>query len=227
MTENMQASSVQSPKGGLCAVLPYGGVDVSEKKKAPEKELTDKEQVRKNKDEWKLENRLKTLRLVNVVALMAVFAVIAVFMTFGKRPNVSYEENRDLEKLPTFTWEDYWAGKVTDQFSKYYNDTVPMRSTWKLFIANFRDHLGIKYEGGVTIVGKLPTIEEPPKPAESTSKPQNSIPGVVTQRPSNPSGTSTSNSNNKVPDVYIPPRSSSNTSDTHEPTPAEDTAPTE
>ena len=204
-----------------------------DKKKAPEKELSDKEQVRKNKDEWKLENRLKTLRLVNIVALMAVFAVIAVFMTFGKRPNVSYEENRDLEKLPTFTWEDYWAGKVTDQFSKYYNDTVPMRSTWKRVIADFRAHLGIKYEGGVTIVGKPPTIEEPPKPAESTSRPQNSIPGVVTQRPSNSSAVTSdnsntsSNSNNKVPDVYIPPRSTGGTSETHEPTSDGDTAATE
>ena len=198
---------------------------MSEKKTAPEKELNDSEQAKKNKDEWKLENRLKTLRLVNVVALMAVFAVITVFMTFGQRPNVSYEENRDLEKLPTFTWEDYWAGKVTDQFSKYYNDTVPMRSTWKLFISNFRDHLGIKYEGGVTIVGTLPTIEEPPKPESSTSKPQNSIPAVVTSRPGNSSGNSSANSSEnsssdsdkKVPDVYIPPRSSGGTSETHEP----------
>lgn len=196
---------------------------MSEKKKAPEKELSDSEQVKKNKDEWKLENRVKTLRFVNVFVLMAVFAVITLFMTFGKRPNVSYAENRDLEKPPVFTWEDYWAGKVTDQFAKFYNDTVPMRSTWKLFIANFRDRLGIKYAGGITIVGKLPTIEEPSKPESSTSKPQNSIPGVVTSRPANSSGTasgsdsSTSSSDKKVPDVYIPPRSSSGTGDTHEP----------
>ena len=197
---------------------------MSDKKKAPEKELSDREQAQKNKAEWRLENRVKTLQFVNVAILMAVFAMIALFMTFGKRPNVSYAENRDLEKPPTFTWEDYWAGKVTDQFAKYYNDTVPMRSTWKLFIANFRDHLGIKYEGGITIVGTLPTIEEPSKPAESTSRPANSIPGVVTSRPSNSSaGTSsnpagsTSSSDKKVPDVYIPPRSSSGTGDTHEP----------
>ena len=204
-----------------------------DKKNVPEEELTDDEQVRKNKDEWKLENRLKTLHFVNIAVLMAVFAVITIFMTVGKRPNVSYEENRDLEKLPTFTWEDYWAGKVTDQFSKYYNDTVPMRSTWKRVIADFRAHLGIKYEGGITIHGKVPTIEEPPKPAESTSRPQNSIPSVVTQRPSNSSAgssgnvSSSNNSNNKVPDVYIPPKPSSGTSDTHEPTPSEDSAATE
>lgn len=188
-------------------------------KKAPEKELSDSEQVQKNKDEWKLENRVKTLNFINVFVLMAVFAVITVFMTFGQRPNVSYEENRDLEKLPTFTWEDYWAGKVTDQFAKYYNDTVPMRSTWKLFISNFRAHLGIKYEGGITITGPIPNIEQPPKPAESSSRPQNSIPDVVTSRPPNSSEAS---SNNKVPDVYIPPRSTDDTGETHEPSSAGD-----
>ena len=190
-------------------------------KKDPEKELSDEEQVRKNKDDWKMENRVKTLLFVNIFVLMAVFAVITLFMTFGKRPNVSYAENRDLEKPPVFTCEDYWAGKVTDQFAKYYNDTVPMRSTWKLFIANFRDHLGIKYEGGITIVGTLPTLEEPPKPESSTSKPQNSIPAVVTSRPGNSSVNSSENTSpdfdKKVPDVYIPPRSSSGTGDTHEP----------
>ena len=192
-------------------------------KKDSEKELTDSEQVRKNKDEWKMENRVKTLHFVNVAILMAVFAVITVFMTFGKRPNVSYAENRDLEKPPVFTWEDYWAGKVTDQFAKYYNDTVPMRATWKLVIANFRARLGIKYEGGITIHGQLPTISEPSKPESSTSKPHNSIPGVVTSRPPNSSDTpsdsaaSGSSSDKKVPDVYIPPRSSSGTGDTHEP----------
>lgn len=187
---------------------------MDEKKEAPEKELNDSEQARKNKAEWQLENRQKTLHIVNTAILMAVFAVIALFMTFGKRPNVSYEENRDLEKLPTFTWEDYWAGKVTEQFAKYYNDTVPMRSTWKLFISNFRDHLGIKYEGGVTIVGPPPVIEEPTKPDSSTSKPPNSVPDVFIP---GSGGSSSSSTNNKVPDVYIPPKPSSGADDTSKP----------
>ena len=190
---------------------------MSDKKKAPEK-----------KQNKKLANKLYT---VNVAVLMAVFAAITLFMTFGKRPNVSYAENRDLEKPPVFTWEDYWAGKVTDQFAKYYNDTVPMRSTWKLFISNFRAHLGIKYKGGITITGDLPVFEENSKPAESTSKPNN-VPDVVIPGTSGSSssdgkvpdvvipgtGGSASSSNNKVPDVYIPPKPSNSSDDTHEPT---------
>lgn len=194
----------------------------NDKKKAPEKELSEREQVQKNKTEWKIENRKKTLSFVNVVVLMAVFAGITLFMTFGKRPNVSYEENRDLEKPPQFTWEDYWAGNVTGQFAKYYNDTVPMRSTWKLVIANFRDHLGIKYDGGITIIGKLPPIEQPSKPDDSTSRPANSIPDVVINVPGGSSGSS---SNNKIPDVVIPQRSTSAASNTSEPVTIEENTP--
>lgn len=193
---------------------------MNDKKKAPEKKRDNRTEAQKNKDAWKLEKRENTLRFVNIVALMAVFAGITLFMTFGKRPNVSYEENRDLEKPPQFTWEEYWAGKVTDQFAKYYNDTVPMRSTWKLVIADFRDHLGIKYEGGVTIVGDIPVIEQPPKPADSTSRPANSIPDVVIKNPS-----SSASSANKVPDVVIPNRSTSSSENTSDPVPVEENAP--
>lgn len=160
------------------------------KKKAPEKE------TKKSKE---MQKREEALHIVNVAVLMAVFAGITLFMTFGSRPNVSYTENRDLEKPPEFTWDGYWSGYVTDQFAKYYNDTVPMRSTWKLVISNFRSYLGIKYNGGVTIVGQLPVIENPSKP-NTSSRPANSIPAVVIPG---------ANNSNKVPAVVIPGGNSS------------------
>lgn len=148
--------------------------------------------------------RKKVLNIVNIIVLMAVYGGICLFMTFGERPNVSYTENRDLEKPPELTWEGYWSGYVTDQFSKYYNDTVPMRSTWKLFISEFRDHIGIKYKGGVTIVGPLPDIQNQSKPDSSLSRPANSVPAVVI-----PGGSSGANNSNKVPAVVIPGGNSS------------------
>lgn len=191
--------------------------------------MNDKEALEKELKE----SRERTLVIVNIAVLMAVFAAITLFMTFGTRPNVSYAENRDLEKPPDFTWEDYWAGKVTDQFAKYYNDTVPMRSTWKLFISHFRAHLGIKYKGGFTITGDLPTIEQPSKPNESSSKPPNSVPDVVIPGTGGSSSSGgkvpdvvipgtggSSSSGNKVPDVYIPPKPSTGSDNTHEPTSA-------
>ncbi|MDE6727052.1 MAG: hypothetical protein K2J80_03810 [Oscillospiraceae bacterium] len=165
---------------------------------------------KRSSEDKKLEKREKALLIANVAALTVVFAGIALFMTFGKRPNVSFEENRDLEKPPVFTWADYWDGKVTDQFAKYYNDTVPMRTTWKLFIANFRSCLGVKYDGGVTIVGRPPVIEDPPE-SDDTSRPANSIPAVVIPKPAN-----------SIPAVVIPGQSTgheeSGNSTTSEPT---------
>lgn len=157
------------------------------------------------------EKRERKLMIANAVALTVVFAAIALFLTFGKRPNVSYEENRNLEKPPVFTWAEYWKGNVTEQFGKYYNDTVPMRSTWKLFISEFRGRLGIKYDGGVAIVGKLPVIENPPDDPNvpDTSRPENSIPAVVIPKPAN-----------SIPAVVIPGQTSTSeeaSSDTSEP----------
>lgn len=173
---------------------------MKQNKKVPEKELSHNEQVSKNLKEWRIEKREKTLVFLNVVVLMIVFIGITGFMTFGERPNVSYEENRNLEKPPEFTWEGYWSGYVTEQFAKYYNDTVPMRSTWKLFISDFREHMGIKYDGGVTIVGPMPVIEKPPETDNSTSKPNNnSIPDVVI-----PGQDNSSTPYDKVPSVVIP-----------------------
>lgn len=143
------------------------------------------------------EKRERRLMIANAAALTIVFAAIALFMTFGKRPNVSYEENRNLEKPPEFTWAEYWKGNVTEQFGKYYNDTVPLRSTWKLVISEFRGHLGIKYDGGVTIVGQLPVIDEPDNTstpnAPDSSNPN--IPAVVIPKPEN-----------SIPAVVIPPK---------------------
>lgn len=169
---------------------------MKENKNAPEKELSDSELVSENIKKWRIEKREKSMLFLNIVVLMAVFIGITLFMTFGERPNVSYVENRDLEKPPEFTWEGYWSGYVTEQFAKYYNDTVPMRSTWKLFISEFRDHIGIKYEGGVTLVGPLPVIEKPDSiPDSGTSKPANSVPEVVIPGEGD---------NSKVPAVVIP-----------------------
>lgn len=156
------------------------------------------------------EKRERRLIIINAAALTIVFAAIALFMTFGKRPNVSYEENRNLEKPPEFTWAEYRKGNVTEQFGKYYNDTVPLRSTWKLIISEFRGHLGIKYDGGVVIVGKLPVIDEP----GNTSAPENSnpnIPAVVIPKPEN-----------SIPAVVIPPKPGEENSSQNSPTNSQD-----
>lgn len=115
--------------------------------KAKNKELTEKKTPR-------------GLLIFNIAVILAVFAGITVFINTAPRPTVSEEEQRELAKCPKFTVESYFSGEFTEKFSEYYNDAVPMRSTWKLIISEFRGKLGFKPDDGVDIVGPLPDIEE-------------------------------------------------------------------
>ncbi len=97
------------------------------------------------------------LLTINVLVLVTVFAAIMCFMLFGKRSTKSDEENRNLAERPSFSLSAYFDGSFTAQFSEYFNDTVPMRSTFKRFISDFRAHLGIPYDDGIKLIGNIPT----------------------------------------------------------------------
>lgn len=134
------------------------------------------------------------LTLINAAVILVIMGGIALFMTFGKRPTVSTEERRELAQCPTFTLESYFKGEFTSNFAKFYNDTVPMRSTFKSFISTFRAHLGIEYDGGVHIHGGIPDIESRPERPESSSKSSKKpVAVVIPDSVDNTSSTSASN----------------------------------
>ncbi len=101
------------------------------------------------------------LLTINVLVLVSIIAIIMCFMLFGKRPTKSDEENRNLAECPSFSLSAYFDGSFTAQFSEYFNDTVPMRSTFKRFISDFRAHLGIPYDDGIKLIGNIPTQQQP------------------------------------------------------------------
>lgn len=114
----------------------------------------------KNKNTEKPEKKTpRGFLIFNIAVILAVFSGITVFINTAPRPTVSEEEQRELAKCPRFTVESYFSGEFTEKFSEYYNDAVPMRSTWKLIISEFRGNLGIKSDDGVDFVGPLPDIE--------------------------------------------------------------------
>ena len=92
----------------------------------------------------KARRRENNLFSLNIAVIIAIFAFGALFMTFGERPTISEEENRDLAKCPTFTFESYFKGEFTKDFAEFYNDTVPMRSAVKSMFSALRANLGIK-----------------------------------------------------------------------------------
>ncbi|MGN0683008.1 MAG: hypothetical protein ACI4JY_04955 [Oscillospiraceae bacterium] len=97
-------------------------------------------------------DKKKGLYILNISVIAAVILGITVFINTAPRPTESNEENRDLAKCPPFSVESFFDGTFTEGFSAYFNDAVPMRSTWKRFISDFRSKLGIEYDDGVTIV---------------------------------------------------------------------------
>ncbi len=138
----------------------------------------------------KARRRENNLFSLNIAVIIAIFAFGALFMTFGERPTISEEENRNLAKCPTFTFESYFKGEFTKDFAEFYNDTVPMRSTFKSMISAFRANLGIKYGSGETLHGPLPNIESRPDRSDSSSSTSKKPPVVVVTPPATSSSSS-------------------------------------
>lgn len=163
-----------------------------------EKKLSDEEREKRLQRQKKrvlaqAHKREQSLYTLNISVIVGILAFITLFMTFGERPTISTEENRDLAKCPTFSFESYFKGEFTEDFAAFYNDTVPLRSTFKSMISAFRANLGIKYGDGISISGGLPTIETRPESSgsSSTRKPP---PVVVIPPQSGSSGNSSTSS---------------------------------
>ncbi|MBR4100584.1 MAG: hypothetical protein IKK51_01735 [Oscillospiraceae bacterium] len=127
----------------------------NQKKQAAAPSRTSGKRIVKNPKRL-LEHQLNSL---NVIALIVCLTAGTVFMLFGKRPTKSEEENRDLTACPQFSISSYLNGTFTSQFSQFFNDTVPMRSTFKGMISDFRGSLGVPYDEGVIIIGNVPDID--------------------------------------------------------------------
>lgn len=175
--------------------------------------MSDKNKKPENGSPKKSRREIFLVRL-NVAVLLGIMVTATLFMTFGERPNVSLEENRDLAKCPEFSVESYFSGEFTKNFAAFYNDTVPMRSDFKLFISNFRAHLGIKYDGGVHLEGGLPNIESRPP---DTSRPTSSKKPPVLVIPQVSGSSNNSSGTSPEPSESITENSSSGISDTSEP----------
>lgn len=81
---------------------------------------------------------------IRTIGLAGLAAVCGVFLLFGERSTFSAEENRKLAEKPEFSMQSYLNGEFTSGLSAYYNDTVPMRSTFKRAIASMENWKGVR-----------------------------------------------------------------------------------
>ncbi len=123
--------------------------------------------MKKDKDKNnKLEKRMNQ---INAVILTGCIAIVSVGMIFLERPTISETENRTLAKMPEWSFDNYFDGSFTGGISEFYNDTVPMRSTFKKWNTKLTSLFGIEsddtiFHGNVTMVNK----EQNTEPAETT-----------------------------------------------------------
>lgn len=112
----------------------------------------------------------------NIAVCLVMLFGIAVGMLVLERPTVSMEENRTLAKMPEFSVEDYLNGKFTNGVAEYYNDTVPMRSTFKNMAQNIRKYMGLSAKA--VIHGGAPVLEN--APADTALPEETTVPAVTT-----------------------------------------------
>lgn len=100
-----------------------------------------KERVKKSKKEIE-----KIFQTVNIIVMLVIFLIISIFLLIGKRPYKSETENRNLAGFPEFSMESLLKGSYTSSLELYFNDTIPLRDSFKNITANFRSMMGFKYD---------------------------------------------------------------------------------
>lgn len=122
---------------------------------------------------------LKVIKRINIVVCFLTVAVTAVCLILLKRPEISRTENRTLAKRPQFSLSDFFSGKFTSDFEKFYNDTVPGRETFKHITASIRNCFGPDNESAKihgAPVKQEKTVEDEPVPAPTSAV---SVPGSL------------------------------------------------
>ena len=130
-----------------------------------------------SKQKRKKKKSEKFMYKLNAAVIIGCIAVVSVGMLVLERPTISETENRTLATMPDFSFNDYFDGKYTNGVSEFYNDTVPMRSTFKKWNTKLTSFFGVEldgvtFHGNVSMVNKnndeskseikVPAVTEPP-----------------------------------------------------------------
>ena len=134
---------------------------------------------------------MKKLYTILLLVLVLAAAGLGVFSLVDQDATVSQTENRELAKLPEFSWSALWDGSFLKNLETYYSDTFPGREM--LLKANQKlngfyhfsgggeeNMLVLDYQGGAEHGGQaleqIPSEEQQPdipeQPSEETMAPE-------------------------------------------------------
>lgn len=150
-------------------------------------------------------NLVLRTHFINVVVMFFLFVGITAFLLFGKRPTESQIEKRKLAEFPKLTVETLTSGEFTDGVSSYFNDTVPLRDTFKKWTSSLLSLRGIRQNDIVIYEGTGPQAQEAGEAGETESaakpqsKPTSSAP-AESKEPSEQEGSETSSESSSQPE---------------------------
>lgn len=129
-----------------------------------------------------LEGKLSTL---SVLLVLVCFGGLAIYLTCGTRSKVSWVEQRNLAKFPSFSLKSYFSGDFTRGITEWFDDTVPNRDSLKNAGISVKNYFG--FRGGddtVAFINGPKPVKTPSKVTEPSSEPS------APTEPVNPSGES-------------------------------------
>ena len=92
---------------------------------------------------------MKLFHKIYVIAFMAVFVCGGALVLFLGQNDYSKNENRYLEKLPSFSWDTYRKGEYQDKLEKALTDQFPMRDVLTGLSTMYRKVAGLHDVGDV------------------------------------------------------------------------------
>ena len=172
----------------------------------------ERENAQRDPKAEEMEKAKRTSHRIRSIGIMGIIVVCGVFLLFGERSTFSAEENRKLAEKPEFSLQSYLSGDFTSGLSSYYNDTVPMRSTFKRAISSMENLKGIKgndeenveFFGNVSVQEQANVSDETPTdaPAVTTAADMSAVSESLFS--TDATGTTTATTTTE-PEEYEPP----------------------
>lgn len=117
------------------------------------------------------------LSAISILVMVPVFLLIALFLLLWPRTKVSQIEKRELATFPKFSFQSYFDGEFTSGITKFYDDTVPFRDSFKVTGNKLKGLFGLRGKDTTpTIIGpgnvvgpQTPSTDpEPSQPTDPT-----------------------------------------------------------
>lgn len=102
------------------------------------------------------------LKLIFVFLIACFVITVSFFLLISERPTHSDSEKRDLASKPKLTFSSLMDGSYFKGLQTYYNDTVPMRETFKVWGSKILTYKGTVSDEGLIFVPVI--VDKTPEP---------------------------------------------------------------